>query len=217
MPARANHVPRDEAQMDAIRRSVLGGAGSAGPQIYRASDYGMPYMPNAEAERNPYLQQNDNTFRQQILASRRNIGVPPRFVTATELRAEAREKTLAIFADFETLRAILDRHEATIQKRWLKKTKAQRLKILLPAWPGTMPLKHRPDMDAANKGTAGGNRTDWPKEMQDAFMWPNINQEDLTKTRVLPLLLNARGRNGPWVFWEFDIDSGEFSCIVGRI
>ncbi|KAM7182847.1 hypothetical protein V8F33_013973 [Rhypophila sp. PSN 637] len=42
---------------------------------------------------------------------------------------------------------IVARHEATIQKRWAKKTRGERLLILLRAWP-EMPRKHRPDFNS---------------------------------------------------------------------
>ncbi|KJX98800.1 hypothetical protein TI39_contig391g00009 [Zymoseptoria brevis] len=214
-------LPEYEARMQGLRDIYDRTAsdrrfGGVNPQLLRATDYGMRAVTSAELEQNPYLEQDDEVFRRKVRAIRRNIGVPPRFLTAAELRTEAREKSVAIFKDYQTLQAVLDRHEGTIQKRWMKKTKAQRVKILLAAWPG-MTAKHRPDVDAATRGTTEGPRTDWSKEMQEAFTWPNITQEDLAKPRVLPLLLNARARNGPWVFWQFDQDSVSIGNMVGAL
>lgn len=60
----------------------------------------------------------------------------PKMITPQEVRSKATERSTAIFADWELLKAILERHEATIHKRWLKKTKNQCAEILLKAWPG---------------------------------------------------------------------------------
>lgn len=47
----------------------------------------------------------------------------------------ARGMSRRIFTSHTELRAILERHEETIQKRWIKKTNAQRQAILLKVWP----------------------------------------------------------------------------------
>lgn len=51
-----------------------------------------------------------------------------------EARYQAAIRSTSIFANYSHLGEILARHEATIQKRWLKKSKAQRLGILTSAW-----------------------------------------------------------------------------------
>lgn len=48
---------------------------------------------------------------------------------------------------------------------------------------------------------------------RDAYLWPHINQEDLSKPRILPLLLNARGHHGPSVFALADIGSAHFGIV----
>lgn len=65
---------------------------------------------------------------------------------------------------------------------------------------------HRPDFDPERRESLQ-QRTGRPTKFRDAFMWPNINQEDLLKPKVLPILLNARGRNSPYEFWRFDVAS----------
>lgn len=51
-------------------------------------------------------------------------GTPmPTLISPEEARRKAREKSNKIFQHLRHLRAIVDRHEATIQKRWAKKTK----------------------------------------------------------------------------------------------
>lgn len=56
----------------------------------------------------------------------------------------------SIFDDYGHLWKILESHEAVLQKRWLKKTQAQRKKILLTAWP-SMSASHNPHYRAFGK------------------------------------------------------------------
>lgn len=157
----------------------------------------------------PFLEQDDALFRRRVLQERGKQLREPRFVTANEVQEEARGRVDDIFSNLDVLRRILDRHEGVIQKRWLKKTKAQRQKILLSAWPGMCP-NHRPNFEAVRRkthqpGFASSDRS------KNAFMWPDFNQEDLSKPRSLLVLLNARGRNQPCEFVQNDIGS----CNVG--
>ncbi|KAI0809327.1 hypothetical protein GGR55DRAFT_689508 [Xylaria sp. FL0064] len=126
---------------------------------------------------------------------------PPKMPPPSEVRREANARSANIFAYYERLQGILERHEATIRKRWEKKTRTQRLSILLQAWPG-MPLTHRPDF-AAFRNHAG-NLNSAAIKHRSSFIWPIINQEDLGDPSTLPLLLNSRGRNHPHVFAASD-------------
>ena len=72
---------------------------------------------------------------------------PSSFPTPDEVRKEARKRVTKIFKDWTLLNHIVQRQEATIQKRWLKKTREQRKNTLLSAWPN-MSASHRPDMEA---------------------------------------------------------------------
>ncbi|KAL2822761.1 hypothetical protein BDW59DRAFT_149106 [Aspergillus cavernicola] len=136
---------------------------------------------------------NNLDFNRDPLALLKKIGGPgtnipiPEAWSAAEVRQEARSRSDAVFTYCTVLNKILQRHEASIQKRWVKKTRQQRLNILLKAWPG-MPATHRPDFHAFRKNKKG-------PENQEAYMWPYINQEDLVKTKTLLLLLNSRGRH----------------------
>lgn len=58
----------------------------------------------------------------------------PEFGEAVAVRKEALARSTAIFKHYRILRDLLDRHEATIQKRWLKKGKEQRRKTIAAAW-----------------------------------------------------------------------------------
>ena len=87
----------------------------------------------------------------------------------------------------------------------LKKIRPQRLKILLNIWPN-MPAIHRPDFDAFRR-KLGSDRSRGTKH-RDSFIWPYINQEDLSPLRhcpccwtpevaiLLPIALSPTSR--PW-------------------
>lgn len=47
---------------------------------------------------------------------------------------EASARAANIFQAYDMLHAILERHEAAIQRRWLKKGREQRRKIVVAAW-----------------------------------------------------------------------------------
>ncbi|KAH7142916.1 hypothetical protein B0J13DRAFT_51700 [Dactylonectria estremocensis] len=124
-------------------------------------------------------------------------GPIPVCLSPIEVRQEATKRSRNIFATYETLSKILERHEGTVQKRWTKKTRRQRLQILLKAWPD-MPTPHRPDFEAFVKESP--QQREAATRHADSFMWPDINQEDLSQTKPLLLLLNARGHNPPCAF-----------------
>lgn len=78
-------------------------------------------------------------------------------ITPQQIREERATRASCIFENYDLLRGILDRHEATVQKRWKKKTKEQKRKVIVSAWKGTeMPKTHRPDIQAfKNRGKVG--------------------------------------------------------------
>lgn len=120
-------------------------------------------------------------------------------VTAEDLQKEARSRSKRIFAQYDVLQNILDRHEATIQKRWTKKTRQQRQKILLDVWPNMSPAR-RPDFEAfrhTNRSSVQPGSRALSAKYRDAYMWPYINVEDLVDPRCFLLLLKSRGRNPP--------------------
>lgn len=138
----------------------------------------------------------------------------PEMKSPADVRREAAAKSENIFNSYDTLHEILKRHEATIRKRWSKKTRQQRLKILLNAWPN-MPAMHRPDFDAFRKESEVDR--DRGTKYRESFMWPYINQEDLLSTKALPLLLNARGRQPPSHFAAADIHAMHLGLITKAI
>ncbi|KAL7805289.1 hypothetical protein V8C44DRAFT_352215 [Trichoderma aethiopicum] len=132
----------------------------------------------------------------------RALGRPtPKMPSAAEIRDKARKRAAAIFANYELLNQILLRHEPTIRKRWTKKGRQQRLKVLLKAWPKakSQPLQHA------------------SKQVKDSFMWPYINQEDLAQTQPLLLLLNARARYLPSSFAAADIEAMHLGIVTEAI
>ncbi|KAF9272569.1 hypothetical protein BGZ68_002299, partial [Mortierella alpina] len=134
---------------------------------------------------------------------------PAGFPTPAEVRREARQRVTKIFKDWNLLNHIVQRHEATIQKRWLKKTREQRKSILLRAWPN-MATTHRPDLESFFK-----NERTTPA-IRDAYMWPHINQEDLLKPKLLLIFLNSRGRSFPSTFAGADRKSFRFATTSSK-
>ncbi|KAJ5725632.1 uncharacterized protein N7483_006989 [Penicillium malachiteum] len=139
-------------------------------------------------------------------------GLPmPKFKSSTEVRQEASSRVEKIFINYKTLHEIVTRHEDPIRKRWSKKTRAQRLKILLSAWPN-MPSMHCPDFDAFQRKATFDR--DEANKYRDCFMWPYINQENLLTTKASPLLLNARGRHPPSYFAAADMKAMFFGAVT---
>ncbi|KAK7703128.1 hypothetical protein SLS57_011071 [Botryosphaeria dothidea] len=153
----------------------------------------------------PNIDPNDPlSFLKAMGAGNGNLPMPTSLPSPDEVRKQARTHSTHIFQHWNFLKDAIDRHEATIQRRWMKKTKEQRRKILLSAWPN-MPSTHRPDFEAFTR-ESDHQRTVGTK-FRDAYMWPYINQEDLLKPRALLLLLNARARNPPDAFAMGDYEA----------
>jgi len=116
----------------------------------------------------------------------RQVNPAVHFATPEEVRKEAEARRKNISANFETLSNIVVRHEATLYKRWTKKTRQNRQKILLSAWPG-MATTHRPDFDAFRRAS----RADSGDRFRDYYMWPHINQgKPLLKPLRPPILVD---------------------------
>ncbi|CAI6334407.1 unnamed protein product [Periconia digitata] len=116
----------------------------------------------------------------------------------------AQDRVTSIFDNYETLQAILERHEALIRQRWTKKKPEQRKKQLLEAWP-RMSKNHRPDFVAYKKEPeyARQHRTKY----RQAYLWPHINLEDLSQASTVLRFLNSRGRHSPATFSVIDQES----------
>ncbi|KAL3485396.1 hypothetical protein BJX62DRAFT_242964 [Aspergillus germanicus] len=121
-------------------------------------------------------------------------GPLPEAKSLKDVRREIRSRSGSIYENYETLQTILQRHEDTIQRRWLKRSRQERLAVLLSAWPN-MTSSHRPDFDVFWKGLYVVHSYDGiPRER---FLCPYINREDLLVPKALLLLVNSRSRNPP--------------------
>ncbi|KAI1645504.1 uncharacterized protein F4817DRAFT_343539 [Daldinia loculata] len=137
------------------------------------------------------------------------------FASPAKVRPEAQARANNVFSSYINLRDILMRHEATIQKRWNKKTRQQKQKILLNAWPD-MAVTHRPDFDAFwRTGKSHGGASE--ENFRDCYLLPQINQEDLLKPKTLLLLLNARGRNSPSEFAAADFEAMHLGLVTNNM
>ncbi|KAJ4991669.1 hypothetical protein SVAN01_02784 [Stagonosporopsis vannaccii] len=162
------------------------------------------------------------SLRELTARLHRNCKPTPTLINALAVHASALSQHIC--TDFKTLNSIVLRHEALIRQRWMKKTVAQRRKILLAAWPN-MPKEHRPDKDLATAAACILREADG--YIPDHFTWPfsktttnchqkpahphSVNQEDLVAQKTLLLLLNSRARKAPWEFAAFEAD---FSPIL---
>lgn len=126
----------------------------------------------------------------------------PKDLTVKQIHTHATSFSHSIFSDWTQLNAILKRFEATIRKRWLKKSAKQRRELLLKVRP-TIPLVHRPDFEGfRNQGNARVSRAITCSA--DAHLTPYINLQDLQQGHNLLLFIHSRGRNTPILFASTD-------------
>lgn len=71
----------------------------------------------------------------------------PEAIPVGNVRAYKDALISTIFANYEVLNAILNRHQATISKRWHKRSEAKRRDLVLSAWGSKMAVNHRPDFN----------------------------------------------------------------------
>jgi hypothetical protein len=142
------------------------------------------------------------------------IPSPSSFPSAAEIRRDARECSRKIFDSYSTLNRIVLRHEETLRKRWTKRTKDARRKLLLAVRPN-IPQRHRPDFRALEREKPEQLQTG--TKFRDAYMWPHINLDDLAQSRPLLLLLNFRGRNLPHSFARVDFEAIHVGHVSGAI
>ncbi|KAJ4423897.1 hypothetical protein N0V82_001483 [Gnomoniopsis sp. IMI 355080] len=152
----------------------------------------------------------------------------PDRISFDEAHSEADLMSRRVWKDFEQLKAIIERHETIIQKRWAKKSTTKRKQVLQSAWTATsdpapepMAEMHRPDwyylrnMCDFKIGCFCGQPIEEKK--RHLFFWPRLNLEDLTKFEPLLLLLNARGRHTPSTFAFSDLEPVYFGLRVDRL
>jgi hypothetical protein len=129
---------------------------------------------------------------------------PSSFPKPHEVRSATGRYAKQLFKDHDTLSKIVDRHESTIRKRWMKKSGSQKRMLLLEAWPD-MPSQHRPDIQA------------WRQQSKEknSYMWPFINLEDLVKSKNILILLHARSRYQPHDFVHTDLEQASLGETSG--
>lgn len=144
------------------------------------------------------------------------LGLPPpsSMPSPAEVRKEARERSTEVLSYWNRLRQILERHEDVIRKRWMKKSKAHRSKILLEAWPG-LSANHRPDFEALIK--EGSQLQTKGTKSRDAYLWPYLNVQDLVRGKTFLLLINSRGRHPPHVFANSDHHATKLGRVSGAM
>ena len=136
-----------------------------------------------------------------------NPGIRPcDVVTLAQVKSTTEKYVEEIFNNLSRLRDLLDRHETALQRRWSKKTNAQRKKLLLSAWPD-MAEHHCPDLRIVWKEKDPAKYDN--VKYRYGFMHPQINLEDLTKTKPLLLMFDARSRHSPATFAKSDWNSME--------
>ena len=182
--------------------------GALPPKSYQATVFMSDHSINSNGDGD--IWSNPDNFFDAIGAS---LGSPfprPKIVSAAEVRQEAADRSVNLLQNWDLLRGIIERHEPTIQRRWSKKSRQQRITLLLEEWP-SMPPTHRPDFDAFRRETPEqqGVNTIY----RDWYMFPYVNQEDLSKPKALLLFLNARARCHPSDFAGAD---GE-AMHLGRV
>lgn len=127
-----------------------------------------------------------------------------------EAAREAKTRSSNLLESQRTLKSIVGRYESSLQEKWLGMPLERRKEILLEAWPGMAPI-HSPDLWAL--------RRESPEQRQagtackDAYMWPQINVEDLCKEKPLLLLINSRARCSPYVFAAADLEGAHIGHL----
>ncbi|KAJ5038242.1 uncharacterized protein L3040_007109 [Drepanopeziza brunnea f. sp. 'multigermtubi'] len=148
-------------------------------------------------------------------AQQGQVVMPSSFLSPSEAKEEVKSRAASIWSNYDLLGQILDRHEATIRKRWLKKTKKQQKSILLAAWPEMAPF-HRPDFGALELEASVG-RPDGKTKFREWYLWPVMNLEDLTVRRSLLHFLHSRGRNQPSAFARSDYIRTKIARSTGAV
>ena len=136
--------------------------------------------------------------------------IPPMVERCPEdIQDEAALRAASIFKSMDRLQQILDEHQELIIKRWSKRTRAAREDVLLEAWPD-IPLTHRPDFALFHRFEPLQYPVSDPHELI-AAKFPWLNLEDLSQGKTFLMLLDARARNAPKNFAEFDLQASVMS------
>lgn len=77
-----------------------------------------------------------------------------------------------------------------------------------------MATSHRPDFQAFRREAPIPTEA---SEHRDAYIWPFVNEEDLTKPRALLHFLNARGRTPPSEFAASDLEAMQYGILAKAV
>jgi hypothetical protein len=103
--------------------------------------------------------------------------------------------------DWKRLHDIIQRHEALIRRRWMKRPVQKRKEMLLNI-SATLPQHHRDAFDGmfstppAFEQRAGLSDEERLRSLVE-YICPYMNLEDLSGRKHLPIFLNSRGRYRP--------------------
>lgn len=128
----------------------------------------------------------------------------PDTITIEEITSLCQTTLDALFEAWMQLWIIMNRHESTLNKRWLKKTMDQRKETLSKVCPD-IPRMHRPDFAVLRAEALPQGKTKIAADF--AVRLPNINIEDLSYPKPLLWMLDSRSRNFPSIFTNADQDS----------
>ncbi|KAI9642174.1 hypothetical protein NHQ30_008976 [Ciborinia camelliae] len=157
----------------------------------------------------------DEKGKQNIRDSMKRLSVTPGPVLSPEeVHDKARALAEKVLSQWNILRSIVGLHSDTLEKLWNKKNKEKQKELLLKAWPD-MSANHRPDYDAYRQENSEEGQCRLSK-FQDAYKWPQINQEVLSSSSLL-VFINSRARNPPSSFVRADIDAGRLGSSMERI
>jgi len=100
----------------------------------------------------------------------------PTVISIEAARQSASSYRAQIFDAWDELNRIVRTHEATIRKRWIKRTGIKRRELLQSVYPD-LPASHAPEVELFSR-----NSGDWEKlaTHRDSLLFPFMNLEDLS-------------------------------------
>ena len=120
-----------------------------------------------------------------------------------------------VCSQYDVLHDIVQRHEELVRKRWLKRSREQRKRLLLAVRPD-MSAHHRPDFRVYSQECQSKASIRGPRAFE-AFAFPSINLEDLLEGKNFLLFLGSRARHHPEAFVQVDRQTVSLGKAVGPI
>ncbi|KAL8668757.1 MAG: hypothetical protein Q9168_006626 [Polycauliona sp. 1 TL-2023] len=120
-----------------------------------------------------------------------------------------------LFRQWVLLRSIMSQYELILNKRWLKKTVAQRRAMLLEISPH-LPQTHRPEF-AIFRNQSSPETPKLDRKGDTAMRYPQFNVEDLVRPKSLLLMLDSRSRNYPSLFATTDFKTLRMAIKTGHL